>query len=191
MEIRTPQTQADRIAYILSMQRKLYPDQIFDKESKIKGTSVSKLCEYGGPGYERVKKWCENTLADKEITRSAMMALKPEVKFSGIKDTYEGGATRDSRDGKGRYDLISPLFLRRLAKVLEAGAKNHGDNNWKGGIKYSRLIDSSLRHISQFNSGMRDEDHITQAVCNLMFLTHFEEEGRTDLNDLIKSNDQK
>lgn len=107
-----------------------------------------------------------------------------KTKFSGKKVKYKGGATRDNNIGKGRYDLISPLFLRRLAKVLEIGAKNHGDNNWKKGIPFSRLIDSTLRHVSQYHSGLRDEDHLVQACCNLMFLIHFEEEDRKDLKNI-------
>jgi hypothetical protein len=157
------------------MMAKITPDEEISAQTKIKGTTIAKLCEFDGPGYKRVKEWLEKTLAQTE---------KPEVKFSGVKNEYVGGATRDNSKGKGRYDLISPLFLKKLAQVLEKGAENHGDNNWKGGIKYSRLIDSTLRHVSQYNEGMRDEEHLTQAVCNLMFLIHFEEEGRTDLNDL-------
>lgn len=184
MEIRTPQTKADRIAYLIYMFKKINPNEDVGPTTLIKGTTIEKLGEWAGPGYVRIKNWCEKTIMEKE--KLEPKPVKLEVKFSGTKDVYEGGATRDSREGKGRYDLISPLFLRRLALVLEKGAKNHGDNNWMGGIKYSRLIDSSLRHISQFNSGMRDEDHIVQAICNLMFLVHFEESKRDELNDLTK-----
>lgn len=191
MEIRNPQTKADRIAYLIYMFKKINPDEVVNSTTLIKGTTIEKLGEWAGPGYKRIKDWCEKTISEKELDNAKAQfeevitePKKLEVKFSGKKEEYLGGATRDSSEGKGRYDLISPLFLRRLALVLEKGAKNHGDNNWKGGIKYSRLIDSSLRHISQYNSGMRDEDHIIQAVCNLMFLVHFEETNRTDLMDL-------
>ncbi len=167
----------DRIQTMIKLYQKLNPDIKVDKDTKINNATISNICKYEGEVYYRVKRWCEEKVSK----------LK-EVKFSGIKDEYIGGATRDSREGKGRFDLISPHFLKRIAKVLEKGAINHGDHNWKGGIKYSRLIDSSLRHITQYNSGMRDEDHIVQAVCNLMFLIHFEEEGRDqELNDLHKS----
>lgn len=170
-----PDTKINRIKYVVEMYKKLNPTLEINENTLIKGATISKLCEFAGGPYNRIKEWCEKKLE----TQPSL-----QVKFSGTKDVYEGGATRDSREGKGRYDLISGLFLRRVAKVLEAGAKNHGANNWLGGIKYSRLIDSSLRHISQFNEGLRDEDHLAQAVCNLMFLIHFEEKGRTELNDL-------
>lgn len=107
-----------------------------------------------------------------------------KTKFSGHKDTYPTGATRDRRAGKGRFDLITPFMLARLAGVYERGAINHGDRNWESGIPFSRLIDSALRHINQFQCGMRDEDHIAQAIWNLSCIIHFDETGKKYLDDL-------
>ena len=94
---------------------------------------------------------------------------------SGKRDIYNGGAVRDCRKGKGRFDLISPIALTRIAKVYEQGAEGKGDRNWEEGIPLSRFIDSATRHINQYLSGMRDEDHIAQAAWNLMGLIHTEE----------------
>lgn len=53
-----------------------------------------------------------------------------------------------------------------------------GDNNWRGGIKWSRLIDAALRHIHAFNAG-EDYDtetgisHLAHARCCLAFLLEF------------------
>lgn len=111
------------------------------------------------------------------------------TKFSGKKKKYKGGGTRDDSTGKGRYDLITPLALKRLAGVYERGAVNHGDRNWELGVPYSRLLDSALRHTNQYLAGKRDEDHLGQAVWNLFALMHFEELNRDDLNDLPKNNE--
>lgn len=100
------------------------------------------------------------------------------------KDHYDTGATRNPRAGKGRYDLLSPHALRRIAIVMEKGAEKHGDNNWKKGIPQSRLLDSAIRHLNQFHMGMIDEDHLGHALFNVMALIHFQEENRTDLQDL-------
>lgn len=190
--MRKQDTPYDRIEYIKHMMDQIEPEIKHNAQSKIRGTTIETLCKFHTEGnkgpYQRIRDWCESKLKPASPPmRLSGEGLGLRTKFSGTKDEYETGATRDTREGKGRYDLISPLFLKRLAKVLEAGAKNHGDHNWKKGIPYSRLIDSSLRHISQFNEGMRDEDHLVQAVSNLMFLIHFEEEGRKDLNDLTNS----
>lgn len=105
------------------------------------------------------------------------------MKFSGVKDKYKTGATRDSGAGKGRYDLISTHMLRRLALVYEKGADNHGDRNWEHGVPYSRLYNSAMRHTQQALSGQIDEDHIAQAIWNLACIAHFQEQGRTELDD--------
>lgn len=60
-----------------------------------------------------------------------MMGNNPEgfaMKDSGKREDFGTGAVRDSREGKGRYDLISPIALKRLAVVYEKGAnKYHRD----------------------------------------------------------------
>lgn len=106
------------------------------------------------------------------------------VKDSGKREEFDTGARRDTREGKGRFDLISPYMLRRLAVVMERGAVKYGDRNWEKGMPFSRFIDSALRHINQFLSYSHDEDHLAQAIFNLMAVIHFEETGRADLDDL-------
>ena len=99
------------------------------------------------------------------------------LKDSGKREDFPSGAVRDTREGKGRFDLISPYALRRLAQVYERGAKKYADRNWEKGFPYSRCIDSALRHIFQYIMGMRDEDHLAQALFNIMAVIHFEETG--------------
>lgn len=109
-----------------------------------------------------------------------------ETKFSGKKDEYAAGGTRDSRAGKGRFDLTTPFLEKRLAGVYERGAANHGDRQWELGLPFSRCLDSAKRHINQFQQGMIDEDHLAQSIWNLACIIHFQETGRTELDDLPK-----
>lgn len=103
--------------------------------------------------------------------------------FSGVKDEFATGATRDKGEGKGRYDLISVHMLRRLAGVYERGARNHGDRNWEKGVPFSRLYSSALRHTVQALAGETDEDHLGQAIWNLAAIIHFQETKRDELDD--------
>jgi hypothetical protein len=105
------------------------------------------------------------------------------LKDSGNREQFETGAQRDTREGKGRFDLISPVALRRLALVYERGAKKYDDHNWEKGIPMSRCLDSALRHLNQYKLGHRDEDHLAQAAWNVFSMLHFEE-LRPDLDDL-------
>ena len=106
-----------------------------------------------------------------------------DLKFSGIKDSYAGGATRDAAAGKGRYDLIGTFALRRLAVVYKKCALNHGDRNWEHGVPRSRCLNSAMRHLQQAIAGETDEDHLAQAAWNIFAAIHFEYTGRTDLDD--------
>ena len=99
---------------------------------------------------------------------------EPHLKFSGTKTVYGSGATRDKRIGKGRFDLISPLALRRLALIYEGGAINHGARNWAKGIPIGDCLCSAIRHINQNLEGLRDEDHLAQAAWNLFAAMHYE-----------------
>jgi hypothetical protein len=83
-------------------------------------------------------------------------------------ETFSSGSIRDSREGKGRFDLISPFVLEALAKHYEIGGKKYGDKNWLKGQPLSRYIDSASRHLNNHRKGMVDEDHVIAAIWNLI-----------------------
>lgn len=112
-----------------------------------------------------------------------------QVKDSGKRQEFLTGSRRDTQDGKGRYDLISPISLQRLAKHFENGAKKYGDRNWELGQPLTRYLDSAIRHIYCYLEGKRDEDHAIAGAWNLLALVHTEEMIRRgllpkELNDL-------
>lgn len=86
----------------------------------------------------------------------------------------DGGAVREPSVGKGRYDLISPFGLDRLAHWYEAGSRKYPVRNWEKGISYTRCIDSALRHINKFRMGLTDEDHLAAAAWNLFSIMHYQ-----------------
>jgi len=88
---------------------------------------------------------------------------------------YETGALRENAPGKGRYDLISPIFLQRLAIVLEKGAEKYADRNWEKGMPLGRYLDSAIRHLEQVLEGKDDEDHAGQSSWNIMAFIHTKE----------------
>lgn len=91
-----------------------------------------------------------------------------KVKDSGKRQKFDTGAVRDIQVGKGRFDLLPPRAIRRLAEHFENGAVKYGDRNWEKGIPNSRFIDSALRHLFKVLAGSIDEDHLTAAVWNIM-----------------------
>lgn len=101
----------------------------------------------------------------------------------GKTEQMSTGAQRADATGKGKYVLISPVGMRRLAGVYERGAAAYGANNWKKGMPISRVLDSALRHLYQYIGGDRSEDHLAQAAWNVFAAIEFEE-TRPDLDDL-------
>ena len=92
------------------------------------------------------------------------------IKDSGAREKFETGSVRDTREGKGRFDLL-PLFAEEeLAKHFENGAKKYGDNNWMRGQNLSRYLDSARRHLNKAARGQRDEPHFIAAAWNLLCL---------------------
>ena len=94
------------------------------------------------------------------------------TKDSGKHMEYSTGMKRDTNEGKGRYDLISPIATRRLAQLLERGSIKYKARNWELGSPMSRLMESTLRHLNQYLSGMRDEDHLAAAMFGCMAMIH-------------------
>ncbi len=94
---------------------------------------------------------------------------KPENK------QFESGAVRSKEADTERYDLISPVGMKRLAMTYAEGAAKYSDRNWEKGIPASDLLNHVVRHIYLYLSGDRTEDHLAHATWGLMATMHFEE----------------
>ena len=90
-----------------------------------------------------------------------------QVKDSGVREEFKTGSKRDSRVGKGRFDLLPFYAIQRLARVYENGAIKYGSSNWRLGQHCSRYLDSALRHLMKAGAGWVDEDHLAQSMWNI------------------------
>lgn len=88
----------------------------------------------------------------------------------------KSGSHREDKKGKGRCDLLPAKALLRVSKRLEVGARKYEANDWDAGIPKEMLIDSALRHLLQYMSDMKDEDHLSASVTNLLKLMEQEED---------------
>lgn len=105
------------------------------------------------------------------------MALQSEGKIKPNKL----GSMRDTQEGKGRFDLISPFALMRLALHYENGARKYAERNWEKGQLSSRCLNSAMRHLNAWLAGSRDEDHLAAAAWNIFALMHNEEAVQRDI----------
>jgi hypothetical protein len=88
-----------------------------------------------------------------------------------------GGVKHDGE--RPRMDLISPIAIVALAKVLTFGAKKYESRNWEKGIAWSRCIAAILRHTFAFLGGQTHDpetgiNHMAHVLCNAQFLVEFE-----------------
>lgn len=109
--------------------------------------------------------------------------IVPTLKDSGERRRFETGAVRDRAAGKGRYDLIPPQLKFRLARHYEAGALKYSDRNWEKGMPFDVYIDAAERHLTKYEAGWTDEDHLAAAIWNLAALM-FMEEKHPELDNL-------
>lgn len=86
--------------------------------------------------------------------------------------------------GKAPMDLLSSDALVEMAKVLDYGAKKYQRQNWRSGMKWSRMYAAALRHLSTWNNpyeSSKDNEtelsHLAHAAVNIMMLLEHELRG--------------
>lgn len=108
------------------------------------------------------------------------MSQEQKVNLGGMVDggtrhEFTTGAIREVEEKIGRYDLISPIGLRRLARWYQLGAIKYADRNWEQGLPTSNCMNSAIRHLIKYMMGMDDEDHLAAIAWNIFAIMHFEE----------------
>lgn len=86
-------------------------------------------------------------------------------------------------DPKLPMELLDPLFLEGVARVLEYGAQKYAKNNWMSGMAWTVVFGSILRHLWAWARGETLDlesglPHLHHAACGLMFLCRYTGDGR-------------
>lgn len=61
-------------------------------------------------------------------------------------------------EGKPRYDLIPPAFLKALAAHFAAGATKYGERNWEKGMPWSEYVRAAMGHLNEWCLGNNKDD---------------------------------
>lgn len=88
---------------------------------------------------------------------------------------FSTGAVRSSDAMGVRYDLISPIGMRRIAETYAEGAVKYHPKNWEMGMPISDILNHVLKHIYNYLAGDRDEDDLAHAAWGLFAAMHSEE----------------
>ena len=85
------------------------------------------------------------------------------------------GAVRSSDVEEFRYDLISPIGLREVARACAEGAAKYSDFNWERGMPVHDLLNHVIAHIYKFLAGDRSEPHLGHAAWGMLAAIHSHE----------------
>lgn len=148
------------------------------------GTSIPKFRLISG------NTTCSNVIESYESLYNVRKIEKKveEVNIEPNNESSDENATALKFDSdKAMISLIDPVWLEDVSRVLMFGAEKYSKHNWKGGFKYSRLLDAAYRHIGAFNNGEENDpesglSHLDHAACCLMFLSWMVK-NRPDLDD--------
>lgn len=119
---------------------------------------------------------------------------KPENLIQpGLPNTFTIGVKHDA--GKPRTELIPTEFIIEVAKALTFGANKYGDDNFRQGISYRRLLGAAKRHIELELARIEtDSDsghsHLAHAGASLAMYA-FMKAHRPDLDDRYNYTEQE
>lgn len=93
----------------------------------------------------------------------------------GTTAKFGTGAVRSSTFEEFRYDLVSPVGIREVARACAEGAEKYSDFNWERGMPVHDLLNHAIAHVYQFLAGDRSEPHLGHAAWNLLAACHSHE----------------
>jgi hypothetical protein len=122
----------------------------------------------------------EDDLGCRQAYRASRFSLTYNSHLIPTEDTephteHQTGAVRSSDADDVRYDLITPIGLRRVAEAYAEGAKKYSSFNWEKGFPISDILNHAIRHLYLYLEGDRSEDHLGHAAWNCMAACHSEE----------------
>lgn len=91
---------------------------------------------------------------------------------------FQSGAVRSSELKGLRYDLISPVALRRLAAAYGEGAEKYSAFNCEKGFPIfgdEGLFTHAFAHLMKFAWGDTTEDHLGHLLWNVAMMCHSQE----------------
>lgn len=89
---------------------------------------------------------------------------------------YVAGPYGDVQDIGVRFDLLPPEAMRVMAYEMWRGSDRYGLSDEEAWKKQSlrRFLNHALNHINDYLAGMRGEDDLAHAACDLMFALHID-----------------
>lgn len=139
-----------------------------------------KLVGYRPPESDAYSEWTPPDYARREEAIAGFRRVVEQAR--PVREAREGttakfgtGAVRSDTCEEFRYDLISPIGLREVARACAEGAAKYSDYNWERGMPVHDLLNHAIAHVYQYLAGDRREPHLGHAAWNLLAAIHSEE----------------
>lgn len=112
----------------------------------------------------------------KYVVERAQMTADTGERLREGDDLAKAGVKYDKN--KLPMHLVAWDCIRRLARILQVGAKKYAPRNWETGMAWSRPYDAAMRHLTDWWNGEdldpdSGENHLDHAFCNIMFLMRY------------------
>ena len=161
------------------------PEATFDDPMPVSAMPPEQL-EAAWAGVKERQRKLHERLADPQATESLdrrvvgggpgdVPEVPPEIPQTGTTAKFGTGAVRSDTFEEFRYDLVSPIGLREVARACSEGAQKYSDWNWEKGMPVSDLLNHAIAHVYQFLAGDRSEPHLGHAAWNLLAAIHSHE----------------
>lgn len=110
-----------------------------------------------------------------EENQAYVAKIERDIFNKKIKELAEG--TKYDGD-KLRTDLIPPECIKAVAWIYTFGAKKYDDNNWRKGMKFSRVYGALQRHLltwyeGEDNDSETGKSHTWHAIWGCVTLAYY------------------
>jgi hypothetical protein len=95
-----------------------------------------------------------------------LLGGKNMITGQGKKEITENGGSRESNNGRGRFDLLPYEAIEELAKWYEEATGKYPERDWEKGLSVKDCINRMIRHSIKAGNGWTDEDHLAAVMWN-------------------------
>jgi len=88
---------------------------------------------------------------------------------------FASGAVRSKDVDAFAFHLMSPIALKRYAKVCKEGSVKYAPMNWEKGLPIDDILNHAINHLLQYLMGDDSEDHLGHALWNVAAAVHSDE----------------
>jgi hypothetical protein len=127
--------------------------------------------------HDHIDWWKKNMSSTNDIYKREDWdgCLTASTEFVSNKRIFASGSQRDDDSNKPLTTALTAYARLRYGYHLRKGSNNYGKDNWKLGQPSEALLESLDRHLAQYLSGDRSEDHLSAIMFGVVMLMQNEE----------------